>query len=96
MVAATNRNAMFMRRLVWMGTGYIAGAASSWWVRRKVRRTVKRVLPEAIRKEATARLNEKANSVGRTVGTTVERARAAADRVRPMAIDLRDRDRAIS
>jgi len=63
-----------IKRLVWLSTGYVAGAASSWWVQRKVKRTAERVLPEAVRNEIT-------NKVG-AIGTK------AGDRLK--VIDLRD------
>ncbi len=49
---------MIGKRVFWGSTGYVAGAASSWWVQRKVRRTAERVLPDAIRSEAGARFND--------------------------------------
>ena len=85
-----------IKRLVWMGTGYVAGAASSWWVQRKVRRTAERVLPEAVRNEVTARVGGTVETLGKTIGSTVGRARTVVEKARPDDMDLRDRHRAIS
>jgi len=56
-----------IKRLVWMGTGYVAGAASSWWVQRKVKRTAERVLPEAVRNEITNRVGAIGSKAGERV-----------------------------
>ena len=45
------------KRLFWMSSGYAAGAASSWWMQRKVKRTAEKVLPAAIRNEMSARVS---------------------------------------
>lgn len=84
------------KRLVWMGTGYVAGAVSSWWVQRKVRRTAERVLPVAVRNEVTARVGGTVDALGKTIGSTVGRAKTVVDKARPDDIELRDRHRAIS
>ena len=75
-----------MKRLVWMGTGYVAGATSSWWVQRKVRRTAERVLPGAVRREVAVR-------AGETAGRVADSARRLRAQVMPEAqldVDLRD------
>ncbi len=46
---------MIPKRLFWWSSGYAAGAASSWWVQRKVKRTVETV-PDLVKKEMTGRV----------------------------------------
>jgi len=67
-----------IKRLVWMGTGYVAGAASSWWVQRKVKQTAERILPEAVRNELGTRvaaLGQKAKVIDLREGPIVTRAK---------------------
>ena len=77
------------KRIFWMTAGYAGGAASSWWVQRKVKREVERVLPDAVRNEVTKRVTEVSDkAIDRTVHSPVGRgATKAVKRVRP-DIDL--------
>ena len=80
------------KRLFWMGTGYATGAASSWWVQRKVKREVERVLPTAVRNEVTTRVTAvrgRATEVA-TSSPIAQHAKGAWHRVRPPEIDLTD------
>lgn len=82
------------KRLFWMGTGYATGAASSWWVQRKVKREVEKVLPAAVRNEVTNRVSAVR---GRAVEVTTEspiakQAKTAWNRVRPQESGLSDID----
>ena len=80
------------KRLFWVTTGYVSGAASSWWVQRRVRREVERVLPNAVRNEVTNRVNAVGDkALERTVNSPVAKtANKAIQKVRP-DIDLTDR-----
>ena len=80
------------KRLFWMSTGYATGAASSWWVQRKVKREVEKVLPAAVRNEVTNRVSSaRVRAVEATNASPIARqARTAWHRVRPAEIDLTD------
>jgi len=83
------------KRLFWMTTGYVSGAASSWWVQRKVKREVERVLPNAVRSEVTTRVAAAGDkALEKTVNSPVTQgANRAIQRVRP-DIDITDRAQA--
>ena len=78
-----------------MTTGYVSGAASSWWVQRKVKREVERVLPNAVRTEVSNRVAAVGDkALEKTVNSPVTQgANRAIQRVRP-DIDLTDRAQA--
>ena len=80
------------KRLFWATTGYVAGAASSWAVQRKVKREVERVLPEAVRNEVTNRVTAASDkALEKTVNSPVaQTASKAIQKVRP-DIDLTDK-----
>ena len=80
------------KRLFWMSAGYVSGAASSWWVQRRVKREVERVLPTAVRNEVTKRVTEAGDkALEVTVNSPVARsANKAVQKVRP-DIDLTDK-----
>ena len=80
------------KRLFWMGAGYAGGAASSWWVQRKVKREVEKVLPNAVRTEISKRVSEAGDrALERTANSPVTRtANKAVQKVRP-DIDLTDK-----
>ena len=80
------------KRIFWMTAGYAGGAASSWWVQRKVKREVERVLPDAVRNEVTKRVTEVSDkAIDRTVHSPVGRgATKAVKKVRP-DIDLTEK-----
>jgi len=80
------------KRLFWMSAGYVSGAASSWWVQRRVKREVERVLPTAVRNEVTKRVTEAGDkALEATVNSPVARsANKAVQKVRP-DIDLTDK-----
>lgn len=80
------------KRLFWMSAGYAGGAASSWWVQRKVKREVERVLPDLMKSEVTKRVTEASDrAIDRTVHSPVGRgASKAIKKVRP-DIDLTER-----
>ncbi len=80
------------KRLFWMGAGYAGGAASSWWVQRKVKREVERVLPHAVRNEMSKRVSEVGDkALEATVNSPVTRtANKAVQKVRS-DIDLTDK-----
>lgn len=80
------------KRLFWMSAGYAGGAASSWWVQRKVKREVERVLPDAVRNEVTKRVVDVSDkAIDRTVHSPVGRgATKAVKKVRP-DIDLTEK-----
>ena len=80
------------KRLFWMGAGYAGGAASSWWVQRKVKREVEKVLPNAVRNEVTKRVTHVGDrAIDRTVHSPVGRgATKAVKKVRP-DIDLTEK-----
>lgn len=89
------------KRLFWMGTGYATGAASSWWVQRKVKREVEKVLPAAVRNEVTNRVTAvRGRAVEVTTASPIaQTAKSAWNRVRPGdavggEIDLTDRSEA--
>jgi len=75
-----------------MSAGYVSGAASSWWVQRRVKREVERVLPTAVRNEVTKRVTEAGDkALEVTVNSPVARsANKAVQKVRP-DIDLTDK-----
>ncbi len=79
------------KRLFWMSSGYAAGAASSWWMQRKVRRTAEKMLPAAIRNEVTNRVTEASGRAFEkaTSNPAAEQAKKAWRQVRP-EIDLTD------
>ena len=83
------------KRLFWMTTGYVSGAASSWWVQRKVKREVERVLPNAVRSEVSTRVVAAGDkALEKTVNSPVTQgANRAIQRVRP-DIDITDRAQA--
>jgi hypothetical protein len=78
------------KRLFWMGSGYVAGATSSWWVQRKVKRQAQKLLPQAIRNEVVIRVTAAGGRVvERTTTSPVgQQASKAWQRVRPVEIDL--------
>ena len=84
------------KRFVWMGTGYVAGAASSLVLTRKVRNVTEKVVPAAVRGEATERVI-KATKVAKTAKAAAdermaqvnERMAGVKDRVRPQAEDTK-------
>ena len=80
------------KRLFWMSAGYLSGAASSWWVQRKVKREVERVLPDAVRNEVTKRVTDVSDrAIDKTVHSPVGRgATRAVKKVRP-DIDLTEK-----
>lgn len=80
------------KRIFWMTAGYAGGAASSWWVQRKVKREVEKVLPNAVRDEMTKRVHDVGDkAIERTVHSPVGRgATKAVKKVRP-DIDLTER-----
>ena len=80
------------KRLFWVTTGYVSGAASSWWVQRKVKREVERVLPNAVRSEVANRVTAVGDrALERTVNSPVAQgANRAIQKVRP-DIDITDR-----
>ena len=78
-----------IKRLVWMSSGYVAGAASGWYVSRRVKRAAERVLPTAVRNEVTARIGQ----LGRRAAPLPEHGRELLHRVRAVDLDLTDRVR---
>jgi len=80
------------KRLFWMGAGYAGGAASSWWVQRKVKKEVERVLPNAVRNEMTKRVGDASDkALEKTINSPVAQgANKAIQKVRP-DIDLTDK-----
>jgi len=80
------------KRIFWMGAGYAGGAASSWWVQRKVKKEVEKVLPNAVRNEMTKRVNEAGDkALEKTINSPVTQgANKVVQKVRP-DIDLTDR-----
>ena len=75
-----------MKRLVWLGSGYVAGATSGWYVSRRVRRAAERVLPTAVRNELTTRVGD----IGRRAAPLPDHSRMLWQKVRRVDIDLRD------
>ena len=76
------------KRLFWMTTGYVSGAASSWWVQRRVKREVEKMLPNAVKNEVTKRVGDVGDRaldktvhspVGRTASKAVQRVRSDID-----------------
>ena len=86
---------MMPKRIFWMGAGYAGGAASSWWVQRKVKKEVEKVLPNAVRNEVTKRVNDAGDkALEKTINSPVTQgANKVVQRVRP-DIDLTDRAQA--
>ena len=80
-----------MKRLVWLSSGYVAGATSGWYVSRRVKRAADRVLPTAVRNELTARVGE----IGRKAAPLPDHSRELWQRLRRTDIDLTDPDRNI-
>ena len=78
-----------IKRLVWLSSGYVAGAASGWYVSRRVRRAADRVLPAAVRNELSNRVVE----LGRRAGPLPDQGRELIARIRSAEIDLTDRVR---
>ncbi len=78
-----------IKRLVWLSSGYVAGAASGWYVSRRVRRAADRVLPAAVRNELSNRVVE----LGRKAGPLPDQGRQLLARIRSNDIDLTDRVR---
>jgi len=80
------------KRVFWMTAGYAGGAASSWWVQRKVKKEVEKVLPNAVRNEVSKRVTEVSDkAIDRTVHSPVGRgATKAVKKVRP-DIDLTEK-----
>ena len=76
-----------IKRLVWLSSGYVAGAASGWYVSRRVRRAADRVLPAAVRNELSNRVVE----LGRRAGPLPEQGRELIARIRSADVDLTDR-----
>ncbi len=90
------------KRIFWMTTGYATGAASSWWVQRKVKKEVEKVIPNAVRNEVTNRVSaasDRVNAVSdkaleKTINSPVTQgANKVVQKVRP-DIDLTDRAQA--
>lgn len=77
------------KRFVWLGTGYVAGAASSWLVTRKVRTVTDKFVPAAVRGEAIERV-AKATQSAKTIATT------ANDRVSGVKDGVKDKVRSES
>ena len=80
------------KRLFWMGAGYAGGAASSWWVQRKVKREVEKVLPNAVRNEVSKRVGDASDrALEKTINSPLAQgANKAIQKVRP-DIDLTDK-----
>ncbi len=83
------------KRIFWMTTGYATGAASSWWVQRKVKKEVEKVLPNAVRNEVTNRVTAVGDkALEKTINSPVTQgANKVVQKVRP-DIDLTDRAQA--
>ena len=77
-----------IKRLVWLSSGYVAGAASGWYVTRRVKRAAER-FPAAVRNEVSARMGE----LGRRATPLPEHGRDLLQRMRSGEIDLTDRVR---
>ena len=78
-----------MKRLVWLSSGYVAGATSGWYVSRRVKRAADRVLPAAVRNELTARVGD----IGRRAAPLPDHSRELWQRLRRNEIDLTDTGR---
>lgn len=78
-----------MKRLVWLSSGYVAGATSGWYVTRRVKRATERVIPAAVRSELVTRVGD----IGRRATPLPDHGRVLWRRVRRTDIDLRDRAR---
>lgn len=90
------------KRIFWMTTGYATGAASSWWVQRKVKKEVEKVIPNAVRNEVTTRVTAATGRVSAASDKALEKtvnspiaagANKVVQKVRP-DIDLTDRAQA--
>jgi hypothetical protein len=77
------------KRLFWMSSGYAAGAASSWWMQRKVKQTAEKVLPTVVRNQITTQVTHAGDRAKARVAQNpaAEQARKAWRQVRP-DIDL--------
>lgn len=72
------------KRVIWMGTGAVAGAGGAFWAKRKVERTVARYLPD----EVARRVGTSSRHLGRTVRAAAAEGR---DAMRSTEAELRAR-----
>lgn len=61
------------KRIIWMGTGAMAGAGGAFWAKRKVEQTVERYMPEQV----AARVGTSSRELGRTVRAAATEGRQA-------------------
>ncbi len=61
------------KRIIWVGTGMVAGASGAFWAKRKVEETVERYLPEQV----AVRAASSARGLGATVKAAATEGRAA-------------------
>ena len=70
------------RRLIWLLGGWLAGAATAAWLRRRIRRGVERYTPEHLRREVVDRGTDMLRSVRRIAGEVNGATRDGRDEVR--------------
>ena len=75
-----------MRRVWWLGAGYVAGLGTAAWLRSKVRQAAERYAPANIRSAVADRSREAA---GRAQQTAADSARNIGREARRIADDLR-------
>lgn len=72
------------KRVIWMGTGVMAGASGAFWAKRKVEQTVERYLPQQV----AQRVGTSTRELGRTVRAAASEGR---DAMRATEAELRAR-----
>ena len=72
------------KRIIWMGTGALAGAGGAFWAKHKVEQTVERYLPEQV----AQRVGTSSRELGRTVRAAATEGR---DAMRSTEAELRAR-----
>lgn len=72
------------KRVIWMGSGVMAGASAAFWAKRKVEQTVERYLPEQV----AQRVGTSTRELGRTVRAAASEGR---DAMRATEAELRAR-----
>ena len=71
-----------IKRAVWFGSGFTAGLAGSYWVKRAVRQRVERYAPEHLRHQAADRARDLRHDVLTAVNEGREAMRRHAEEMR--------------
>lgn len=80
------------KRVIWFGSGFASGAASSWYVKRKVKAKVERFTPAGIRNQAGEQARRLQGEAKRAVNDGVGVAKRVSGNARTELEALRGRN----